>query len=79
MFGYKLKFLFSYRLNVDLNLFFIDKNTLEEINILKQVKNKFLSFGSKDIVNFSHQEKAFTNTKFYNKISYDFAFDIDDL
>ena len=32
---------------------------------------------SKDIVDFSHKEKAFTSPEFFDKISYDYAFDID--
>ncbi len=48
----------------------------EELGILKQVKDKFKKFGSKDIVEFSHKEKAFTSPEFFEKISYDYAFDI---
>lgn len=48
----------------------------EELKILNVVKNKFKDFNSKDIVNFSHQEKAFLETEYLNKISYDLAFDI---
>lgn len=50
--------------------------TNEELEILTKVKIKFSKLGSKDIVDYSHQEKAFTETKFYKKISYDYAFDI---
>lgn len=48
----------------------------EELEILKQVQDKFKEFNSKEIVDFSHQEKAFISPKFYDKISYDYAFDI---
>lgn len=58
-----------------------DKNvfTKDELEILEKVKTKFLSYGSKEIVEFSHKEKAFINTKFGDKISYDYAFDIDSI
>lgn len=49
----------------------------EELEILKQIKEKFKKFGSKDIVEFSHKEKAFTSPNFFEKISYDYAFDIE--
>lgn len=49
----------------------------EELKILNEIKNKFLKYGSKDIVEFSHKEKAFTDTKLQEKISYDYAFDIE--
>lgn len=51
----------------------------EELKILKQVKEKFKKFGSKDIVDFSHKEKAFTSSEFFDKISYDYAFDIESI
>lgn len=51
----------------------------EELEILKQVKEKFIKFESKDIVEFSHKEKAFTSTEFFEKISYDYAFDIESI
>ena len=49
----------------------------EELEVLKKVKEKFTTFGSRDIVDFSHKEKAFLSTEPLNKISYDYAFDID--
>ena len=51
----------------------------EELKILKQVKEKFKKFGSKDIVDFSHKEKAFMSPEFFDKISYDYAFDIESI
>lgn len=51
----------------------------EELKILKQVKEKFKEFGSKDIVDFSYKEKAFTSPEFFDKISYDYAFDIESI
>ena len=53
--------------------------TNEELDILKKIKKKFKSFGSKDIVEFSHKERAFIETKPLSKISYDYAFDIESI
>lgn len=49
----------------------------DELKILETVKHKFNNYSVKDIVEFSHKEKAFIETDFYNKISYDYAFDIE--
>ena len=38
---------------------------------------KFLNFGSKELADYSHKEKAYTDTKPGEKISYDYAFDIE--
>lgn len=48
----------------------------DELEILRMVKEKFKNFNSREIVDFSHKEKAFTFTEFFEKISYDYAFDI---
>ena len=48
----------------------------EELKVIKKVKAFFSTYKVKDIVSFSHQEKAFTDTEFYKKISYDYSFDI---
>ena len=48
----------------------------KEVEVLKRVKEYFKKFNSKDITEFSHEEKAFTETKFAKNISYDYAFDI---
>jgi putative zinc finger/helix-turn-helix YgiT family protein len=50
--------------------------TKDELDILKQVKNYFKEYSVKDIEEFSHKEKAFTETDKCQKISYDYAFDI---
>lgn len=50
----------------------------KEINIIERVKEFFNNYTSKKIVEFSHKEKAFIETNFYNNISYDYAFDIND-
>ena len=49
----------------------------EEIKILNKVNDYFKNFTSKEIMEYSHNEKAFVNTEFYKKISYDYSFDID--
>lgn len=51
----------------------------DELEILKQVRDKFKKFSSRDIVEFSHKEKAFVSSKFFEKISYDYAFDIESI
>ncbi len=48
----------------------------EELLLLKKVKEVFNNFGSKEIANYSHKEKAYIETNFKDFISYDFAFDI---
>lgn len=58
---------------VDINK---DVFTNDELKIINDVKSFFSKYKSKDIVALSHEEKAFTETKFYQKISYDYAFDI---
>lgn len=51
----------------------------EELKILEKVKNRFKDYSSKNIVDFSHKEKAFTDTNYYENISYDYAFDINSI
>ena len=51
--------------------------TKEELDLLNKIKSKFKSFGSKDIADYSHNEKAYIKTKDYNKISYELALDIE--
>lgn len=51
----------------------------DELQLLYLVKNKFKKYSSKEIVDFSHNEKAFTATKYFDKISYDYAFDINSI
>ncbi len=50
--------------------------TTTELKIINQIKEYFKDYNSREIVNFSHKEKAFTETKEFNEISYDYAFDI---
>ena len=51
----------------------------EEKKMLSNVKKHFKNFTSSDIVNKSHTENAFNETDFFKKISYDYAFDIEDI
>ena len=48
----------------------------EELKVLKKVKNKFKDCTSKQIADYSHKEKAFLETNYFDKISYDYAFDL---
>ncbi len=54
-----------------------DSLSKDELEIIMRVKNYFAKFNSSKIVDFSHEEKAFLETKYYEKISYDYAFDIE--
>lgn len=58
-----------------------DKNIFsdEELNVLEKVKKYFASFKSKQIADFSHEEKGYIETNFASNISYEYAFDIDRL
>lgn len=49
----------------------------EELKIINKIKEYFQNYNSKDIVNYSHKEKAFIETEKLEKISYEYAFDID--
>lgn len=51
----------------------------EELLIMKKVKKYFKDFNVKEIVDFSHEEKAFTESEFYKKINYEYAFEINTL
>ena len=51
----------------------------EELDVLNKVKLFFKDFGSKEIADFSHEEKGYIETTFSKNISYDYAFDIDRL
>ena len=48
----------------------------EELNVLNIVKNYFSKFGSKEIADYSHEEKGYIETEFSKNISYNYAFDI---
>lgn len=50
--------------------------TKEENDIINKIIKYFENFNTSQIVDYSHKEKAFTDTEKLEKISYDFAFDI---
>ncbi len=47
-----------------------------ELAIIKQVIEVFKNYNSKKIVDFSHEEKAFLETNYNDKISYNYALDL---
>lgn len=49
----------------------------DELDMIKRVKNYFKNFNSSKIVDFSHNEKAFIEPKLFEKISYEYACDIE--
>lgn len=51
----------------------------EELDIINKVIEYFKDYNSKKIVEYSHKEKAFIETNLYEKISYDYSFDIEDI
>lgn len=75
---YKIEFKNNYENYNIVNKARVDKNIFskEELEILEKVKKYFEDYTVSDIVDFSHKEKAFIESKFYKKISYDYAFDI---
>lgn len=48
-----------------------------ELAVLDRIYNKFASFGSVDISNYSHKEKGYMETKQGEIISYEYAKDIE--
>lgn len=54
-----------------------DLFTKEELDILAKIKKYFKDYNVKKIVDYSHKEKAYTDTNDCAKISYDYSFDID--
>lgn len=48
----------------------------DELEILNSVKDKFKNYNSRDIEEYSHKEKAYIESKDGEKISYDYAYDI---
>lgn len=48
----------------------------EEIEIINKIKDYFKDYSVSEIVEYSHKEKAFLETKEGSKISYDYAFDL---
>ena len=47
-----------------------------ELEIIDYVKKHFKDYSVKEIVDFSHKEKAFNNTKLKEIISYEYSFDL---
>lgn len=76
--NYEITFKNEYECHIISNKKVFNKNIFssKELEILNKVYNTFSNYSSKEIVNISHKEKAFNNTSFNNKISYDYAFDI---
>lgn len=50
--------------------------TKEELDVLAKIKKFFKDYNVKKIVDYSHKEKAYTDTNDCAKISYDYSFDI---
>ena len=75
---YKVEFIQDYENHKISNKVKLDKSAFmkEELEIMKKVKDYFKSFTSKEIAEYSHNEKAFIETEFSKKIEYDYAFDI---
>lgn len=53
-----------------------DLFTKEELDVLAKIKKYFKDYNVKKIVDYSHKEKAYTDTNDCAKISYDYSFDI---
>lgn len=49
----------------------------EELEVLEKIKTYFKNYTTREIVEKSHQEKAYLKTKEKKKIDYEFAFDIE--
>ena len=49
----------------------------EELEILEKIKTYFKNYTTREIVEKSHQEKAYLKTKEKKKIDYEYAFDIE--
>lgn len=45
----------------------------KELQVLERINNKFESYGSKEISDYSHKEKGYTSTSLGETISYDYA------
>ena len=69
--GYEKHLLKAGEVKMELNL------TSEEIAVLDEVNKKFSSFGSKQIADYSHNERGYKETKQGQIISYAYAADIE--
>lgn len=77
--SYSIEYINEYELHNIKCLTEIDETvfTKEELNIIDKVIKFFKDYKSKEIADFSHEEKAYIETNFSDKISYDYAFDIE--
>lgn len=75
---YKIEYINDYENHKISSKTILDKNVFsdDELNTIQQIKEYFKSFTSKEIADFSHNEKAYKETEFSKKIKYDYAFDI---
>ena len=55
----------------------VTKLSNEELEIINKVKKYFKNYTAEEIADYSHKEKAYINPKYKERISYDYAFDID--
>ena len=79
--SYKIKIKGEYERHKIKSLIVFNENLFnsKELQIINNVKNYFKDYKFKDILNYVHKEKVFTEINFYQNISYDYAFDINDL
>lgn len=77
--SYNIEYKNEYELHNIKSLTEIDETvfTNEELDIIDKVIDFFKDFKSKEIADFTHEEKAYIETNFSDKISYDYAFDIE--
>ena len=77
--SYNIDYINEYELHNIKGLGKIDKSVFshDELNIINKVVEFFKDFKSKEIADFSHEEKAYIETNYSDKISYDYAFDIE--
>lgn len=77
--SYNIEYKNEYELHNIKSLTEIDETvfTNEELDIIDKVIEFFKNYKSKEIADFSHEEKAYIETNFSDKISYDYAFDIE--
>lgn len=68
----------SYRIvpSTEVNM---SKFSLEELSILNLISSKFKDYGSREIVEYMHQEKAYKETEPFQIISYDLAKELNEL
>jgi hypothetical protein len=57
----------------------ISEFTLEELNVLESVARKFKDYNAKQIVDYMHKEKAYTDTEEYQIIPYSLAKEVKEL